>query len=53
MPRRTHSSILRDRLWFFGGVQKTRHNDRPAGYDGHGAYAEAAAILPVALDQRA
>ena len=29
--------ILRDRLWFFGGVQKTRHNDKAAGYDGPGS----------------
>ncbi len=29
--------ILRDRLWFFGGVQKTRYNDKPAGYDGPGS----------------
>ncbi len=28
--------ILRDRLFFFAGVQRFRHNDRPAGYDGQG-----------------
>ena len=29
--------LVRDRLFFFGGVQLSRHNDRPAGYDGQGS----------------
>ena len=28
--------VLRDRLFFFAGVQRFRHNDRPAGYNGPG-----------------
>lgn len=29
--------ILKDRLWFFSGLQRTRHNDRPAGFSGAGS----------------
>jgi hypothetical protein len=29
--------LVRDRLWFFGGLQYARHNDRPAGYGGPGS----------------
>ncbi|OFW10015.1 MAG: hypothetical protein A3H96_03415 [Acidobacteria bacterium RIFCSPLOWO2_02_FULL_67_36] len=29
--------IVKDRLWFFGGVQRSRHNDRPAGFSGAGS----------------
>jgi hypothetical protein len=46
-PRRIHDwydtsaqiggPILRDRLFFFAGVQRLRHNDTPAGYSGPGS----------------
>jgi hypothetical protein len=46
-PRRIHDwydtsaqiggPILRDRLFFFAGVQRFRHNDTPAGYSGPGS----------------
>ena len=29
--------IVRDRLWFFTGLQRTRHDDRPAGFSGAGS----------------
>ncbi len=29
--------LVRDRLWFFTGLQRTRHNDRPAGFSGAGS----------------
>lgn len=29
--------IVEDRLWFFTGLQRTRHNDRPAGFSGPGS----------------
>lgn len=37
LDRQSGGPILRDRLWFFGGVQVARHNDRPAGYAGPGS----------------
>ncbi|HEX8026908.1 MAG TPA: TonB-dependent receptor [Vicinamibacterales bacterium] len=29
--------VMRDRLWFFAGVQLARHNDKPAGFSGPGS----------------
>jgi hypothetical protein len=29
--------VLRDRLWFFSGIQHARHDDRPAGFTGPGS----------------
>ena len=29
--------VLRDRLWFFTGIEYSRHNDRPAGFTGPGS----------------
>jgi hypothetical protein len=29
--------LMTDRLWFFGGVQYARHEDRPAGFTGPGS----------------
>lgn len=29
--------VVRDRLWFFTGLQRTRHDDRPAGFSGQGS----------------
>lgn len=49
--------ITKDRLWFFAGVQRSRHNDRPAGFSGIGSRDERStnvlAKLSAAISQAA